>query len=118
MYFVIKFLYEICILICLTFGPFSPKPDRVRFVIFPTNLDQDFFGLDRLTRNLLKPTQTAKTDPFNDSIHRCLHATLPLDPFSVQIRSMSKTRMIWSKLTSEPIIPSTTFILSSFTCIP
>ena len=53
MHFVIKFLYEICILTCLTFGSFSPKPVRVRFVIFLACLDQGFFGPDRLARNPL-----------------------------------------------------------------
>ena len=59
MHFVIKFLYEICILTCLTFGPFSPKPDRVRvrFVIFLTRLDQGFFGPDYLARSPLGPAR-------------------------------------------------------------
>ena len=59
MYFFIKFLYEICIFTCLTFDPFSPKPDRirVRFAIFPARLDQGFFGQDRLARSLLRPAQ-------------------------------------------------------------
>ena len=52
MCFVIKFLYEICIFTCLTFDPFSPKPDRIRirikFVIFPIRLDQNFLNPNRL----------------------------------------------------------------------
>ena len=59
MHFVFKILYEICNLTCLTFGPFSPKLDRVRvrFAIFPARLDQGFFGPDRLARSPLGPAR-------------------------------------------------------------
>ena len=59
MHFVFKILYEICILTCLIFDPFSLKPDRVRvrFAIFSARLDQGFFGPDRLARNPLGPAR-------------------------------------------------------------
>ena len=57
MHFVFKILYEICNLTCLTFGPFSPKPDRVRLAIFPARLDQGFFDPNRLARSPLGPAR-------------------------------------------------------------
>ena len=60
MHFVFKILYKICNLICLTFGSFSLKSVRVRFVIFSARLDHGFFDpkslwLARLTALFIMP---------------------------------------------------------------